>query len=64
MLEGWNESAWVRELKLKCYDGQIEKAWGQGRQRRVLLAEYLTRREKAETRMGRRVTRIGCKGKK
>ncbi len=31
-LEGWNEWAWVRRSKLKCYDGQIEKhRVGEGR---------------------------------
>lgn len=55
MLEGWNEWGWVRRLKLKCSDGQIEEAWGQGRRRKALLAEYLTSSERArgEGRLGR-----------
>lgn len=32
----------MRRSKLKCYDGQIEKHGVGGKQRRVLLAEYLT----------------------
>lgn len=65
MLEGWNEEGWVRRLKLKCYDGQIEKAWGQGRQRRELLAEYLTSSKKARKGEGQggRGHELAAKGK-